>query len=1437
MRWFTTILLIVLVAGSAFWAWKGDRIAPSIGLAPEAAATTSPAVDTLAQFKPSEIKNVSLTIDQDKLTLERGADGLWTQPGNWPVRQDEATALVATLGNLKSRFQPVTPEGDLKPYGLDASQKPILVKLGTSNRTVTLTVGRPAAKPDEPEYARPTYVKVDDSPELLRFDSDVMQVVARKPEEYRRKQIFPEFERYKLTGGESFSPNQPTPPGGRWPVVSNQITAIKLETPDSGLVIKRVAPNPQPKVEKDSTSEPSLTANKLATVWELEAIGVGKSNKSYTPLRDRLDPAKLRGLLTAIPEIWVEQFLPAKPVAITGLDQPERILTVTRQTGPTTTPTTLKIGKTSRTVVKPGTPPPPAQPFAPPPPPPQPVIETYHYASIDGLDLLFEVKADRFNDLFPKPDELRDASLARYETDDVQKIEIAIKDRPPIVLTKRKGNRKAEKDDEKQDRWYVGETLAESAKVKELIEALSKLEARNPAGPVDPLIVAEPMGEKNVLDNPNPMQLTSLGLDGSNTITLTVEEKSSEGNAPGPIQVIKYLIGKHDAEKKKLNVQVAGWPRANVVPDDAKKLIDRPALAYRGRKLFDTAEQKLTGVTVTPTGGNPFTLQKTDTTWKLTKPIAIDADAAKSTQITDDLARLEATEYVDDTPKPEDLDKKYGLAKPKAIIELVFGGKTETIEIGAAPEFKSEYYARRNKSGSVFTISKTAIDALNDGALTFLPLQLWSVPSENVTSLEIARNAGQESYKLIRENTVWKLTGPFEATVPAPVASAAAAAVATIKAEKYDAATADPTRHGLDQPSLKLLVTYKQTKDGKDGDTKTEAIVSHTLLIGKPAEAPNTRYAKLADGPNNAVFILNDAILKDVDQPALERLDKTVLNLNPSTITTISIVGTKTDTNVKLSKDAMGVWTAEGATFAIDRPTLDRLLAAVARPDVQRIAAYGPSVPWAMYGLEQPELTITTTSTTDGMTKTHTLKLGRPADPKAGNAGNSARYARLDDGPAALLLTVPATEALARGKLDFADRTLLSFDAPALTAMVRKKGNEELEIVQGATVGWDMIKPGKFKADQAILDDLSEQLAKLRASRVAAFGVNDLKPFGLDAPAAIVTLKVGLDKPVDKIIRIGQPVDKAAPDGDRYVSVDGAKETTIGVLPAELARRLLADPLKFRDRALARFTKADRIEMIRGDRSVTFAEINGTWKMMKPVESEAEQADIDELINALAKLRADELEIEKPNDLKPYGLDKPTVKWTLKDGSNDVLSLLVGNEKNGRAYVKLEKGDMIGVLDRSLTAKVLGEYRKRTVWSGVDASQVETIEFTNGTASFQLTKVGANWIDSAKPTDMIDPAKISELLDAMAGLKVLRYAADQKADLKLYGLEPPQRTITISQRGGVVKTLHLGREEGGSNGTRLYAKVADKDRTDVFVLSEADTAKLARDRSALLQKK
>jgi hypothetical protein len=1430
MRWIITSVLAVLVLAGSTVLFFGDFLRRQLGKPPRGQVVASASEQLLAEnLKAENLVKIEVTIpNQPTLTLLKGADAAWTQPGNWALRSKEVEELVAALTTLQTRFNTIKLEGDaaaLKHYGLEPDQSPVTVAVSTKTAPVTLTFGT-TATPGKPAFASPAYVRVNNNAELLRIPGDVLRVVSRPLEEYRRKRLFPESQRVRFSGegGNALTT-----------LIGDSITTISIKSADGTVTLQRVAPNPPVRrAASRPTADAGLLADELATAWELAA-----------PVRDRPDPAKLRGILTAIPELWVDAFTnktaDAAGLKETGLDLPEREITLTPKEGK---PIGVKIGKVSRTVTRDG---PPGPPMGPIPPMPTKITEEYRYAKFDDNALIFEMRSDKLPDLSVKADDLRDANLARFSTADVQDFTVLLKGQPPMVVTRKKGNKNAERDEDKQDRWYVAGQPAESAKVTELLDALAKLEAKPaimPPAAFPPMPPMPPTGDKPILDNPDAKKLEELGLDAAagTKVVVNTQIEVPDGDEKPPIRSFTFVIGKLDAEKKKLPVQVAGWPRVNFVDDAAFKLIERPALAYRSRRPIDTADLDLQRMAFAVEAKSFELLAKPrepnkPTAWGLVKPVTVDADSAKSSKLAEDLARLEVVEFADDAPKPEDLGAKYGLTKPRATVELGFIGakpKTDVLELGADVTGKPEVYARLNRGGSVFTLPKATFESLSRGPEDLVKLEQWNTLPDKIREVEVTR-ADTPAFKLSRADEKWNLSGPFAASADTPAVQPLLQALVSVKAEKYETLNATPTdamKFGFDKPAYRIKLLYKEPKPGEDPEKAPELDRTRQLVIGNPtAMGATSRFAKLEGESTlpNAVFVISGDGLKPLDVAALELIDKKLLELNPAQIAKVQIVGPTPESNITLVKGEKNAWKAEGQTFPLDKPTAEQLAFVAGRLPVIRLANYGPTVKWADYGLDKPAYTLTLT-TSGEKPETKTIFLGK-------EEATGERYVRVGaDSLAVGVISGNGAAALARGKLDFVDRTLLTFDVAALAGFTRKKGMEEFELAQ-AGVNWEVTKPTKFKADTPLVEELGDQLARLRATKVAAFAPKDLKPFGLDAPAAAFSIKIGIEKIEIKTLNIGKPVEDANPNGDRYAALDSKGDLTVGVIPAFLANRLLGDPIKFKDRALGGFRgDPDKITIERGERKLTFTKDGGTWKLAEPTKADAEQIELDELVNAAAKLRADELIAEKAADLKPFGLDAPQAKVRFFTGTTEALALFIGaKEKDGsRVYAKLEKGDAVGFLDLPTSTRVLSEFRKRSVWSGVDAAQAEVLTVSSGTATFVLRKTGGEWLDAEKLADKFDTAKVTDTLAALAGLKAERYAADQNADLKLFGLEKPSRVIVVGQQGGISKTLELGSEVGGTNGKQIYARVKEPGRTDVFVLSEADTVKLVRDRAGYM---
>ena len=90
----------------------------------------------------------------------------------------------------------------------------------------------------------------------------------------------------------------------------------------------------------------------------------------------------------------------------------------------------------------------------------------------------------------------------------------------------------------------------------------------------------------------------------------------------------------------------------------------------------------------------------------------------------------------------------------------------------------------------------------------------------------------------------------------------------------------------------------------------------------------------------------------------------------------------------------------------------------------------------------------------------------------------------------------------------------------------------------------------------------------------------------------------------------------------------------------------------------------------------------GTWQMLKPIASAVKQTEVDSLLTTLSGLDTDDF-AEMPDDLGAYGLDMPesTISAVRNDGITATLH--IGNEEDGKLYVKRDDADTVFRLFKS----------------------------------------------------------------------------------------------------------------------------------------------------------
>ena len=1348
-----TLLLLILVGGGlwAVVAWRDAASPPG--------ATVSFLDEDL---RADRLRRIEIKRGPNHVILDRTGDE-WSLPGKWPVRQVEVKQLLTLLDNLGSRFTPIRIKdpGELKSFGLDAD--PLRLELKVGETYYSLLLGEDPN--DTNRFARSTYLRLgkkaqpqDAVPawenEVVRLGPGLIALLDRPADYYQQRRLFP-AERVAKE------------PGAFEKVEELTAKALSVKAPDA-----------------------NYTISKTGDEWQISA-----------PVKDRVNPDKLRAILTGMPDIWAEYFVPAKGKGLEefGLKEPEQTLTVTRPSGATVTLLVGKVADTKVRVVKKDPPP-----FGPPGKPQMDIVhEEYRFAKLQDNEQIFAIKSDKLKDVALNLDALRDPQVARFKTDDVRRVEIK-RDKDEIVLVKEK------------DKWRLQKPKEQDAEASAITELLDKLAGLNASG-------------KDIIDKAEPKDY---GLDKGIAVKLGLEEgKEKKGR-----ELTLTLGVKEKAKEKKLYVQVAGWPRVNGVDDAVLKLTQRPALAYRSKRALDVKTADIEKIEV-QRGDETYALEHTKDIWRLAKPVSAEVDASKAEQLAGELSRLEAVEYISDATKAEDLEKASGLAKPTLRATFSLAGKKEplTLKIGKQRDGKQEYFAQLSggSDSTVFVVKKEVRETLDRDSLSLRPPSIWKLAGDDIREVRISKEGSE--YRLKKDGEAWKIAGGFEASAVAEEVRDLTEDLAGLRAEKYVAHSAkdkDLAKFGLDKPYLKIAVATTDKKDAKEKE----------LHIGSPTEkAAKSRFARLSD--SDAVFVLAEKAVEGLDHSALDFLDRKLLALDAKKIQRITSKQSAGSFTLQEQKGEWELVDSPAPKFKADVDEVKSFIQPWPNLRAKKYAAYGPKIDWSAYGLDKPTATITVSvagkDEKDKSTE-HTLTLGGEVKDSPGS-----RYARLDRQDAVVVLDAADAKEVKRTHLDFIHRNLLTHDFDAVKSIHRAMNGNEMEIAKQDDA-WKILKPVSQPADAKHVEAILEKTFRLRAERIAAYPAKDLGAFGLDKPAAVVTLRLGdpKEKPASHLLKVGKVADEKS--GERFALVDGGDKVV--VLSGELSRHLTSPDVHFRDHNLTPFTSADKVVLERGNRKVTFRKIDGVWKMIEPTAADAEDAELDEFVRSIARFRADEIVAEKPGKLETYGLAKPQAVWRFSAGDKEVAALSVGKEAAGksvatdtkektsgqRVHAKLANSDLVVLLDAKLSSRTLAEYRARKPWKAPDAVQVEKITFAYAKTPFTLEKKDNTWQVAGDANAKIDAKAVTDTLDALSALQAERFVVDKGADLQLYGLKPAVLTIEI-HTATAKHVLHIGRNEGDSK--RVYATSPESPGEPVFIISETDAGRIVRGLGGFVQSK
>jgi hypothetical protein len=385
--------------------------------------------------------------------------------------------------------------------------------------------------------------------------------------------------------------------------------------------------------------------------------------------------------------------------------------------------------------------------------------------------------------------------------------------------------------------------------------------------------------------------------------------------------------------------------------------------------------------------------------------------------------------------------------------------------------------------------------------------------------------------------------------------------------------------------------------------------------------------------------------------------------------------------------------------------------------------------------------------------------------------------------------------------------------------------------------GWEMLEPIKTRANAGAVNEMVTGLATARVDREIDPNPSRLADFGLEPPAAMVTLEVkGQAAPLTLAVGGKNPT------GVWVYAREGSKPAVVAIGDS-VSRDVTRPVAEFRDRALFTFDRRNVTAVdldVDGSKMTLEAEEGGKWRIAKPGPYRGDADLITEMLDKLASATVKEF-VGPPTSLATYGLDKPSrvTLWLGKDKDRTSKTLLVGKVDTAKKGVYVQRqGEPEVLLAPSETwdklPKTVAAARDKVVFTYA-YDKVNRVELESAAGKVTLQRDGINWNITAPEGLKADSGAVNGLLWRIRDLRASGFLDESPAGVARY-LPKPDVTVKIWEEGAKEpKTLLLGLSKAVKAG-ELSGVAAPGRQGPVFMVETKDVHDLSKSATDLRDK-
>ncbi|MDW3229893.1 MAG: DUF4340 domain-containing protein [Acidobacteriota bacterium] len=219
----------------------------------------------------------------------------------------------------------------------------------------------------------------------------------------------------------------------------------------------------------------------------------------------------------------------------------------------------------------------------------------------------------------------------------------------------------------------------------------------------------------------------------------------------------------------------------------------------------------------------------------------------------------------------------------------------------------------------------------------------------------------------------------------------------------------------------------------------------------------------------------------------------------------------------------------------------------------------------------------------------------------------------------------------------------------------------------------------------------------------------------------------------------------------------------------------------------------------------------GHWQIIEPLEAEADEYEINSLVENFASLLLEKVVEEEVLDPALYEIPKKEVSFWLK-GHSQPITIQIGMENpiDNTLYAKRADQSQVVLLPGHLKYyldKTLFDLRKKDIMT-FDTASVLAIELIAKENNWKVKRREENWYFLQPVEALASKSKIENLLDSLSHLRAKDFLAENKnsQNLKLFGLDKPEFTVILTLPESQEITFWLTRQDDKITVTNSLSK-------------------------------